>query len=111
MLQEAKKLFLAGVGAAAMTYDKSLEVVEQLVARGKLTVEEGKELSEELKRDVKEKAEAAKSKANDKFQEMKPLTKEDMTEVLQSLDFATKSEVEDLKSRIKTLEEIIAKNK
>lgn len=111
MLQEAKKLFLAGVGAAAMTYDKSLEVVEQLVARGKLTVEEGKELSEELKKDVKEKAESAKSKANNKIQEMKPLTKEDMTEILKSLDFATKSEVEELKTRIAALEEIIAKNK
>ena len=30
MLQEVKKIFLAGVGAAVMTYDKALEIIEQL---------------------------------------------------------------------------------
>lgn len=105
MLEEAKKIFLAGVGAAAMTYDKSIEVVEQLVKKGKLTVEDGKELSEELKRDVKKKAENVKLKANEKIEEIRPLTKEYMTEILKELNFATKEEVLELKEKIAKLEE------
>lgn len=50
MLEEMKKLCLAAVGAAAMTYDKAIEVINDLVQKGKITVEEGKELSEELKK-------------------------------------------------------------
>lgn len=110
MLQEVKKIFLAGVGAAVMTYDKALEIIEQLVARGKLTVEEGKELSEELKKDIKEKAELAKNKASNKIQDLKSVTKDDVNEILKSFDFATKSEIDDIKVRITKLEEEL-KNK
>ena len=116
MLQEAKKLLLAGIGAAAMTYDKSMEVINQLVEKGKLTVEDGKELSDELKKDIKAKAELAKckaelakNKANDKLHEMKPLTKEDITEVLKSLNFVTKEEFEALKTKIANLEKLLEK--
>jgi len=105
MLEEAKKIVLAGVGAAAMTYDKSVEIVEQLVEKGKITVEEGKELSEELKRDVKEKAENVRLKANEKIEGIRPITKEDMTEILKGLNFATKEEVLELKNKIAQLEE------
>lgn len=104
MLEEAKKVFLAGVGAAAMTYDKSVEVVEQLVEKGKITVEEGKELSEELKRDVKEKAENVKLKANEKIEGMRPITKEDMVAILKEFNFATREEVLELKNKITELE-------
>ena len=60
MVSDAKNVFLAGVGAAALTYEKATDVISQLVERGKLTLEEGKELSEELKRDVKSTANGAK---------------------------------------------------
>ena len=60
MVSDAKNIFLAGVGAAALTYEKATEVISQLVERGKLTLEEGRELSEELKRDVKNTANDAK---------------------------------------------------
>lgn len=109
MLEEAKKLLLAGIGAAATTYDKSVEVVEQLVEKGKITVEEGKELSEELKRDVKEKAENVKLKANEKIEEIRPINKEDMIQILKEFNFATKNEVIELKNRISELEEKLEK--
>ena len=102
MLQEVKKIFLAGVGAAVMTYDKALEIIEQLVARGKLTVE--------LKKDINEKAELAKNKASNKIQDLKSVTKDDVNEILKSFDFATKSEIDDIKVRITKLEEEL-KNK
>lgn len=50
-----KKILLAGVGAVATTYDKGQEIVEDLVRKGELTVEQGKVMNEELKRNVKDK--------------------------------------------------------
>lgn len=58
---ELKKIFLAGVGAIAMTAEKSKELVDELVEKGELTVEQGKVLNEELKRDVSSKVKEAVS--------------------------------------------------
>ena len=49
-----RKLFLASVGAVAMGAEKSQEVVEELVKKGELTVEQGKTLNQELTRKAKE---------------------------------------------------------
>ena len=49
-----RKLFLASVGAVAMGAEKSQEVVEDLVKKGELTVEQGKTLNQELTRKAKE---------------------------------------------------------
>ena len=49
-----RKLFLASVGAVAMGAEKSQEVVEDLVKKGELTVEQGKTLNKELTRKAKE---------------------------------------------------------
>lgn len=97
MKEELKNLFLAGVGSAAYTYEKASELIENLIKKGQLTVEEGKELSEELKRNIKEKTEKVTS-------EIKPLTKEDMVELLREMNFATKDEINELKKRIEELE-------
>ena len=43
-----KDVFLAGVGALAIGADKSRELVGQLIDRGALTVEQGKELNDNL---------------------------------------------------------------
>jgi polyhydroxyalkanoate synthesis regulator phasin len=58
-----KKVFLAGVGAVALTAEKSKQIADQLVAKGELTVEQGKVLNEELKR-----------KATDRLNEMIKVT-------------------------------------
>ncbi len=50
-----KNVLLAGVGAAAVTVEKGREIIDELVKKGELTVEQGKVLNEELKRQVKEK--------------------------------------------------------
>ena len=54
-----KKVFLAGVGAVAIGAEKSQELVEELVRRGELTVEQGRSLNEELGRKVRETRESA----------------------------------------------------
>ena len=52
--ESIRKLILAGIGAAAVTKEKSEGLLKELVKKGELTVEQGKVLNEELKRNVKE---------------------------------------------------------
>ncbi len=50
--EDLKKIILVGIGAVATTAEKSKEVVDTLVEKGELTVEQGKVLNEELKRNL-----------------------------------------------------------
>ena len=43
-MDELKKVLLAGIGLTSMTYDKASEFVKELIAKGRLTVDEGKQL-------------------------------------------------------------------
>ena len=43
-----KDIFLAGIGAMAKGAEKSKEIVDQLIAKGELTVDQGKQLNSEL---------------------------------------------------------------
>ena len=53
--ENIKKLLLAGIGTAAVTAEKSKEILDDLVKKGELTVEQGKVLNQELRHDFKEK--------------------------------------------------------
>lgn len=48
-----KKVLLAGIGALAVTAEKSRELLDEMVKKGELTVEQGKVLNEELKHNIK----------------------------------------------------------
>ena len=50
-----KKIFLAGVGAAATTAETTKNIIDKLVEKGELTVEQGRGFNEELKRNAKDK--------------------------------------------------------
>ena len=52
-----RTVFLAGVGAVAVTGEKAKKLVDDLVKKGELTVEEGKVLNEDITRKMGEKAE------------------------------------------------------
>ncbi len=45
-----KNIFLAGIGAMAYTGEKGKEIIDQLVEKGEITLDQGKELNEELTR-------------------------------------------------------------
>lgn len=49
-----REIFLAGVGALAIGAEKSKEIVDQLVAKGQITVEQGKEIATDLQSQAKE---------------------------------------------------------
>ncbi|MBU5256537.1 phasin family protein [Tissierella praeacuta] len=84
-----KKVFLAGIGTLALTYEKTNEVVEAMVEKGKITMEQGKELNEELKRAINKK---------------EGTTNSDLKDILKELNLATKDDIANLESRINNLE-------
>ena len=47
------KILLVGIGTAAVTAEKSKEILDELVRKGELTVEQGKVLNQELKHNIK----------------------------------------------------------
>lgn len=71
--EDLKKVVLLGVGAIAAAAEKctdAKEVVDELVKKGELTIEQGKILNEELKHNVKEKVNAAfNEKKEERFHE------------------------------------------
>lgn len=73
-----KKLLLAGIGAAATTAEKSKEILDDLVEKGELTVEQGKVLNEELKHNIKK---TVKEKVN----AVKPATAEELSDLLDTM--------------------------
>lgn len=50
--EDLKKIMLAGIGAVATTAEKAKEIVDEFVKKGEITVEQGKVLNEELKRNI-----------------------------------------------------------
>lgn len=48
----ARKVFLANVGAVAFGAEKSKDLIDDLIKKGEITVEQGKKLDGELKRRV-----------------------------------------------------------
>lgn len=107
ILEEVKKLFLIGVGVVVMIYDKVMEVVDQLVKKGKLIVDEGRELLEELKCEVKGKVEIVRVKVNEKIEEIKFRIKDEVIKIIKEFNFVIKEDIDDIKNRILELEKNI----
>lgn len=83
-----KDLFLAVVGGTAMTYDRAQEVVDQMIERGKVSVKEGKELTEDLKRTIKREPSGAVIDANADTRLMEEIIglRKDINDVLQRVE-------------------------
>lgn len=92
--ESLKKVMLAGVGALATTAEKSKEILDDLVKKGELTVEQGKVLNEELKHNVKK---AVKENVTVK---VKPSSPEELEELL---DKMTPEQIDELKEKLARL--------
>lgn len=85
-MNDLKKVLLAGFGLTAMTVDKADSFVKELVEKGRLTVEEGKELEQELKRQSKEEAQEFLAKLDAKKSSVEYATKDDVKRLEEKLD-------------------------
>ncbi|KYH33943.1 poly(hydroxyalcanoate) granule associated protein (phasin) [Clostridium tepidiprofundi DSM 19306] len=101
MLNDFKKVVLFGIGSVADTFEKASKMVDEMVEKGKLTVNEGKELTEELKRNIKTKTEEVKDTVENK---VAPLTKDDIVSILKEMNFASKDDINEIKERLDKLE-------
>lgn len=90
-----KKVLLAGIGAVAVTGEKSKELLDEMVKKGELTVEQRKALNEELKHNIKS---TVKEKVNVKVKTSSP---EELDELL---DKMTPEQMALLKQRIDEME-------
>jgi len=93
MLDAIHKMFLAGVGLAAMTKDKIDEHIKELVEKGKLTEKEGREIADEMLKKSKQAKEDLEKQVEKLVQQ-----------TLQTLQIASKEDIEKLSARIEKLE-------
>ena len=85
-MNDLKRVLLVGIGLTAMTVDKADSFVKELVEKGRLTVEEGKELEQELKRQSKEEAQEFLNKLDAKKSSVEYATKDDVKRLEEKLD-------------------------
>lgn len=91
-----KKILLAGIGTVAVTAEKSKDVLDEMVKRGELTVEQGKVLNKELKHNLKN---TIKNNVN---VSVKPQSGEELEELLGNM---TADQLADLKDKISQMQE------
>ena len=91
-----KKILLAGIGTVAVTAEKSKDVLDEMVKRGELTVEQGKVLNKELKHNLKN---TIKNNVN---VSVKPQSGEELEELLGNM---TPDQLADLKDKISKMQE------
>ena len=98
-----KKLVLMGIGAAALTAEKSQQIVDELVKRGEITVEQGKELNQELKRNVKKSFDDIAAEAEVKKAE----AEKEADSLEKKISDMTVEELENLKALISKAEDAV----
>ncbi len=88
-----ERAFLVGMGAAALTKDRVQSIADELVHRGQLSGEEGKDMVEKLVARSREEARSALQKADSSMQG-----------TYRNLGLVTKREAEDVEFRLRQLE-------
>ena len=92
-----KKILLAGVGAVALTVEKAEEILDEMVEKGEITVDQGKALNTELNRTVKEHPvgksdDCCKAKETDLSKVVEGLSKDDLSKLKELIAEAEKKE-------------------
>ena len=95
MFEQLRKLAMIGIGGTALAVDKVSEYVDELVAQGKITVSEGKKLTEELIQSKKE--------------EVTDKDRAEIESVLLDMNIAQRKDIDSLEVRIQELETELAK--
>lgn len=90
-----RKIFLAGVGALATTAEKGKEIVNGLVERGELTVEQGKKLNSELAHKAQDKKDTVKEQAQQAAQTVRDAAAGLTNQAAQTVEDVTKPEASD----------------
>ena len=95
--EDFKTVLLAGIGMASITAEKAKELLTELVEKGRLTVEQGRVLNEELHR-RNPAASASRPKPDD--------SGVDMDLLLRSLDHMSRDDLAALKAKLAAMETV-----
>ncbi|MDW7772436.1 MAG: phasin family protein [Desulfobulbaceae bacterium] len=87
-----RDIFYLGAGAAFMTREKIEELRKELIERGKMTQEEGKQFVDDLMK-----------KSEDVKQEMEKKVQDTVAEQMRKMNVATRNEIEELRAEIEIL--------
>lgn len=97
-----KKVILAGIGAVATTAERSKDLLDEMVEKGELTVEQGKVLNEELKHNIKQKVQDVTGKKEAE------LSDEDISDLI---DRMTPEQIQALKEKLAGSDDAQTENK
>ncbi len=86
-----KKFLLVGIGAAATTVEKSSQIVDELIKKGEITVEQGKELNKELQNNVKKTMDARKADAATVEEKLAKMSSDELAALKQKIAEAEKA--------------------
>lgn len=100
MRESVRKLGLIGAGLWAITEDKVNDLVKELVDKGDISKEEGKKAVQDMLEERKKQKLDLEKKISEKIQES-----------ISKTDIFTKKDMNELESRINTLEEEIQRIK
>lgn len=84
-----KNILLAGIGTAAYTYEKAVDIVDDMVKKGEITIKQGKELTDELKK-----------RSVEGFDN----TNSNLKQTIMNIENMTQNELEEIKKKINELE-------
>ena len=101
-----KKILLAGIGTAAVTAEKSKEILDDLVKKGELTVEQGKVLNQELKHNIKSTVKSAADSVKEST-----ARKNDQEELKATISKLTPEQLAAVKAQIESMQAEAAEKK
>jgi polyhydroxyalkanoate synthesis regulator phasin len=93
MIETFKKTLLAGLGAAAITKEKVMEGLDELVKQGRISASEAKAMAEKIAEDGRREFDQASDKLGDKVRDL-----------LANFDSKLTERIEDLEARVAALE-------
>ena len=99
MQELIKSIFYLGAGAAFATKDKIEEIKNDLVEKGKMTQDEGKQFVDDLLK-----------KSENARDDMEKKVREVVTEQMDKMNIATKDDLADLQKQVQELRKMLAKS-
>jgi poly(hydroxyalkanoate) granule-associated protein len=96
MLEIARKVLLAGIGAVVLAQEEIEEFVNKLVERGEIAEKDGRRLMKDVIERRKKKAEEVRSDTEEQFEQR-------MEEILTRMNIPSKSDIDDLSKKVTAL--------
>ena len=96
MLELARKVLLAGIGAVALAQEEIEEFVNKLIERGEIAEQDGRRLMKDVIERRKKKAEEVRSGTEEQFEQR-------MEDILNRMNIPSKSDIDDLSKKVSAL--------